>query len=114
VSKGDHRSDAAAAYRRLYSLAAWRGKNGRRLQQLREEPLCRFCLIIGTVTEATVADHVQAHKGDADLFWAGPLQSLCAPCHNRLKAQVEAHGYHDQCDHTGWPVSDSHPANRKR
>lgn len=94
--------------------AAWKGKNGRRLQQLRAEPLCRFCQAMGRVTEATVADHVTPHRGDHDLFWNGELQSLCRPHHNITKQQIEERGYHSISDENGWPIDPNHPANRKR
>lgn len=75
---------------RLYGTQQWR----RRSQaQLRREPLCRFCLTYeGRYVQATVADHIVPHKGDARLFWKGELQSLCKPCHDSLKAQQERGG----------------------
>jgi hypothetical protein len=79
-------------WRRWYKTSAWQR---RRLAQLTAEPLCAICLKEGRVTAATVADHVTPHRGNADLFWNGPLQSLCdeAPwrCHSRVK-QLEERG----------------------
>lgn len=60
----------------------------RRLAQLRAYPLCRYCERQGRVTAATVADHIIPHRGDPSLF-AGPLQSLCATCHNTVKRAEE-------------------------
>lgn len=60
----------------------------RREQQLRNEPLCRYCLQDGKTTAATVADHIVPHRGDKALF-KGPLQSLCATCHSGRKAKEE-------------------------
>jgi hypothetical protein len=37
------------------------------------------------VTPATVADHLESHRGDYTAFRLGPLRSLCADCHNALK-----------------------------
>ncbi|HEV7344279.1 MAG TPA: HNH endonuclease [Devosia sp.] len=80
-------------WRRWYKTAAWQR---RRRQQLLDEPLCAYCLREGRITAATVADHVEPHRGDEDLFWNGELQSLCdqAPwrCHSRVKQQEESHG----------------------
>ncbi|NNH31847.1 hypothetical protein C9413_20915 [Rhizobium sp. SEMIA 4085] len=42
------------------------------------EPLCRFCLITEEVTEATIVDHINAHKGNGELFFdQSNLPSLC-------------------------------------
>jgi 5-methylcytosine-specific restriction enzyme A len=41
------------------------------------------------VTAARVADHITPHKGDAQLFWYGPLQSLCTECHNTIKKKLD-------------------------
>ncbi|WCK77575.1 HNH endonuclease [Agrobacterium fabrum] len=81
------RSAEAALYRRMYKTARWQRL---REAQLDAEPLCRFCLAIEDVTEATVCDHVKPHRGDEVLFYdPGNLQSLCAPCHDTLKARIE-------------------------
>lgn len=69
----------------LYNSRAWRK---RRALQLRHEPLCRYCQRMGRVTEATVADHIEPHRGDLDKF-NGPLQSLCKLCHDSVKAREE-------------------------
>jgi 5-methylcytosine-specific restriction endonuclease McrA len=66
---------------RWYCTAGWRR---RRAHQLRVEPLCRLCLEAGRVTPATVADHVEPHRGNFTAFRLGQLRSLCADCHNRL------------------------------
>jgi hypothetical protein len=39
----------------------------------------------GVATPATIADHVESHRGDWSAFLSGKLQSLCAPCHDSLK-----------------------------
>jgi hypothetical protein len=51
-----------------------------------------MCLTQGKVTAATVADHITPHKGDYELFWHGPLQSLCAFHHNKTKQRIERKG----------------------
>lgn len=100
------RSDEAAAYRRLYKLAAW----GRlRLSQLEAEPLCRFCAAKGRTTAATVADHVIPHRGDRALFFdPSNLQSLCTPCHDRDKQRLERSSSKG-ADLRGLPSDPSHP-----
>jgi hypothetical protein len=72
--------------RRLYSTIRWARI---RMAQLSAEPLCRMCAERGGVTPATVCDHATPHRGDADRFWDGPFQSLCAPCHNSDKQRAE-------------------------
>jgi 5-methylcytosine-specific restriction endonuclease McrA len=66
---------------RWYCTASWQR---RRAHQLMIEPLCRLCLEAGLVTPATVADHIEPHRGDFTAFRLGPLRSLCADCHNGL------------------------------
>lgn len=72
-----------------YGTARWKRL---RQWQLSQEPLCLMCLECDIVTEATVADHVEPHRGAQALFWdPDNLQSLCAGCHSRFKQQQE-HG----------------------
>jgi 5-methylcytosine-specific restriction protein A len=76
----------------------------RRARQLAEYPLCRLCQEIrGEVVPATVADHVEPHRNDPVLF-AGPLQSLCAPCHNSWKQAMESGSYIRGSDVRGNPL----------
>jgi 5-methylcytosine-specific restriction protein A len=82
----------------------------RRWQQLRQmqlavEPLCRFCKARGITTAATVCDHITPHRGDVELFWSGPFQSLCENCHNVDKARQER-GLEPKpwIGRDGWPV----------
>lgn len=84
----------------------------RRAEQLRLHPLCRLHLAMrGEVVVATVADHVVPHRGDLALF-AGPLQSLCAPCHNSYKQELERTGSFKGCDLQGFPLCPFHPWNQ--
>jgi len=77
-------------WRRWYKTARWQK---RRAAQLASEPLCAICLAAGRVTAATVADHIEPHRGDPVKFWEGALQSLCdeAPwrCHSSVKQREE-------------------------
>ena len=96
----------------LYDTARWRRL---RAHQLREHPLCRFCLEgRGMVTLATVADHVIAHKGDINKFWLGELQSLCHQCHVSTKAFIEQRGYSPMVGLDGYPVDKNHPCYQSR
>lgn len=101
----------------LYNDWRWRDpKNGRRVRQLRLEPLCRTCWAEGRATRATVADHITPHEGDEARFWRGELQSLCDAdpwrCHSSRKQRIEAIGYEPGCDKAGRPRDPNHPWNR--
>jgi len=103
---------SAAAYRadhdRLY------GRRWRRAAKrfLFGQPLCRLCFDIGLTVAASVVDHIQPHQGDFALFWdEGNWQSLCKPCHDGAKAQLERTGALRGCRPDGLPVDASHPWN---
>ena len=51
-----------------------------------------MCRDEGRITPATVCDHIHPHKGDPALFYGGPFQSLCKPCHDRHKQAEERTG----------------------
>jgi hypothetical protein len=85
-------------WRSWYQLERWRRI---RRAQLRREPLCAFCLIKGIATPATIADHVEPHRGDWMAFLTGKLQSLCAPCHDSSK---KLHENRQELDDDGWPI----------
>jgi 5-methylcytosine-specific restriction enzyme A len=93
----------------FYRTAFWLR---RRKLQLNAHPLCRMCASRGVVTPATVADHVQPHKGDWNLFALGDLQSLCAACHNSAKRSIELRGFSNEVGIDGRPLDPNHPANR--
>lgn len=76
----------------------------RRAAQLRAEPFCAMCVRDGVYTAATVADHVEPHRGDALKFWTGKLQSLCAYHHDSHKARIEGGARIDGADADGWPI----------
>lgn len=89
----------------LYRTSRWLKM---RELQLTGEPLCRYCLQQGMETPAIIADHVTAHRGDADSFWFGELQSLCAPCHDGAKQELERTGRLRGSDIQGIPIDPGH------
>ena len=97
------------AWQHFYDSAFW---IRRRALQLKQHPLCKMCAERGVVTVATVADHIDPHKGDWNKFCLGELQSLCSTCHNSAKRYVELRGYSIEVDDDGWPIDPRHPANR--
>jgi len=97
------------AWQKLYDNKRWRARSA---QQLRQHPLCAFCLKEGRARLAKVADHIVAHNGDQQLFFYGELQSLCVTHHNSRKQQIERIGYSKEVGLDGWPVDPKHPANR--
>lgn len=106
----NQRSPEAQQYRKLYKTSRWQKLRAR---QLRHYPLCSKCQARGQVTPATVADHIEPHKGNEHLFFHGPLQSLCAPCHSGAKQSEERRGYSTEIGLDGWPTCPSHPANSR-
>ena len=80
--------------------------------QLRIQPLCQMCLAKGIVTPATVADHIQPHRGDSRKFWFGALQSLCDSHHNRDKKRLERDGFDRAVGPDGLPLDKNHPIYR--
>lgn len=84
----------------LYRTARWLRL---RKAQLAKEPLCRYCQQMGRVTAATIVDHITPHKGDVAAFYAGPFQSLCKPCHDGAKQQLERTGRLRGCGVDGAP-----------
>lgn len=83
------RSREGQSWQHLYKTARWLKL---RLIHLSAEPLCRMCRDEGRITPAKVVDHIKAHKGDPVLFYGGPFQSLCKPCHDRHKQAEERTG----------------------
>lgn len=100
---------AEKPWRKWYQLKAWRD---RRRVQLAAHPLCERCLSEAKIVPATVANHMQPHRGDWNLFISGPLQSLCAPCHDKDVQEIESKGFSTAVAEDGWPSDGSHPANR--
>jgi 5-methylcytosine-specific restriction protein A len=90
-AKRRERMDSGATgrpeFRRLtYSTGRW---SRVRAALLREQPMCRACEADGRLVPATVADHIEPHRGSVGKFWAAVpegLQPLCADCHRRKSA----------------------------
>lgn len=95
-------------HKHLYATHTWKLL---RTAQLIREPLCRFCEQEGRVTAATVADHIEPHRGDRAKFFTTRLQSLCKDCHDRTKQRAEIHGYDLRVDLDGMPIDPTHPFN---
>lgn len=90
----------------VYKTSRWAAL---RAEQLRQEPLCRYCKPMGDVVAATVVDHIKPHRGDRALaFDPDNLQSLCKPCHDR-HADAKDRGLPIAgCDADGMPLDPSH------
>jgi hypothetical protein len=93
-----------------YDLPRWRR---RRSLQLKLEPLCRLCAERGQITPATVADHITPWSNWND-FVLGELQSLCKPCHDGPKQQIDKHGYSRDIGPDGYPTDRHHPCYGRR
>lgn len=79
-----------APWRAWYKTAAWRALRLKIF--VRDLFTCqmRGCNRIESDTSRLVCDHIQPHRGDEMLFWdEGNLQTLCKPCHDRLKQAEE-------------------------
>lgn len=58
-----------------------------RAAYLARHPLCVDCEREHRLVTATVVDHIEAHKGNARLFWSeANWQSLCKQHHDRKTA----------------------------
>jgi hypothetical protein len=101
TSRRDLRSEEGIAYRGWHKTRRWQIK---RREQLRSEPFCSMCLATGVYVLATVADHVEPHRGDPGKFWNGALQSLCKPHHDRDKQLIELGIPLVGVDEDGWPT----------
>ena len=97
--------DRAKQPNKLYNTTRWRKL---RKAQLISQPLCEMCKDIGNITEATVVDHVEPHRGNEDKFWTGPFQSLCKQCHDSHKQRQENGGGVMGCDEQGFPIDSDH------
>lgn len=80
------RASAVGKLTSPYTHRRWRK---RRADQLAREPLCCYCQRKGITRLATVADHIEPHRGDEQAFWQGALQSLCQWCHSAEKQREE-------------------------
>lgn len=101
----------AVEYKRLYGTKQWFRL---RHLQLKKEPICRFCSQQKRVTAASIVDHIEPHRGDEEKFYDPEnLQSLCKPCHDSVKQQLEKSGVMRGCDEAGLPLDRNHHWNRK-
>lgn len=101
MKRRNPRSDSAE-WQHLYNSHRWRKL---RIQHLSVEPLCRMCADAGLIVQATVCDHITPHKGNPALFYGGPFQSLCKPCHDRHKQSQDRTGKATpQRGPDGWPI----------
>lgn len=96
-------------YPKLYNSKGWQS---RRKNQLAKEPLCAFCMAKGEHKLASVADHIEPHRGNAEKFFKGKLQSLCKLCHDSTKQIEERRGYSGAVGLDGWPIDGKHPFNK--
>jgi 5-methylcytosine-specific restriction endonuclease McrA len=102
---------AASVYQHLYGTKAWYRL---RYHQLQKQPLCQFCAEQRRVAAATIVDHIEPHRGDEVKFHDPQnLQSLCKPCHDSVKQQLEKSGVMRGCDEAGLPLDRNHHWNRK-
>jgi hypothetical protein len=96
-------------YSHLYNDRKWRRH---RAVHLAAHPLCVMCAAAGRVEEAKVADHIEPHKGDLELFWdLGNLQSLCLVHHSVTKQREDRRGCAQGCGPDGRPLDRGHPWN---
>lgn len=97
---------AVSPGRWVYKTALWQRL---RLQQLRDEPLCRYCGEMGRTVPAIDVDHKIPHRGNRELaFDPDNLQSLCKKCHGR-HAQAKDRGLPVAgCDADGYPLDPAH------
>ncbi|MEH6477101.1 MAG: HNH endonuclease signature motif containing protein [Sneathiella sp.] len=92
---------------KIYGCVKWQKL---RDEQLRVEPLCRYCTQMNRTTAADTVDHIEPHRGDETLaFDPDNLQSLCKPCHD-VHADAKDRGkIMAGCDVNGLPVDAAHP-----
>jgi len=69
----------AKPWRDWYSSALWRSI---RAAQLAAQPLCERHLRRGKTVAAAVCNHRLPHRGNWEMFVAGPFESLCKACHD--------------------------------
>jgi hypothetical protein len=74
-----------------------------------------MCSRAGLRTRATIVDHLRAHRGSHELFFAySNTQSLCEHHHNATKQAEEARGYSAAVGADGMPIDPRHPFNAPR
>lgn len=81
---------AIAPWRAWYNSARW--QEMRRAVFLRDLFQCQRveCGRVEGDTSRLVCDHIRPHRGDEALFWdQDNLQTLCKPCHDKVKQAEE-------------------------
>ncbi len=68
-------------WRKWYGLQRWKRL---RRAELERQPNCERCDAEGVLTEATVVNHRDPHRGDEAKFWAGPFECVCDWHHNAI------------------------------
>lgn len=96
-------------YKHWYRSRAWKHI---RIVELNRAPLCEWCKERGVLKHATEVHHLIPHKGDYELFLAGPFACLCKDCHDSTARAIERQGFHKAIDVDGYPIDPKHPANR--
>jgi 5-methylcytosine-specific restriction enzyme A len=66
-----------------------------------------MCQVRGLAVPATIADHIEPHRGDWNAFLTSELQSLCAHCHNSAKRRIELGRPRPDIGEDGYPKLDS-------
>lgn len=88
--------------------AAWRRL---RACVLADEPLCRHCHALGSITPATDVDHI---NDDASDNRRENLQALCHECHSRKTNADMGRRVNFGCDVNGMPLDPNHPWNLEK
>ena len=72
-------AERRALKRKLYGSGVWKRT---RLIQLKKQPLCAMCEVLGKRTPATICDHIDPlWPATLEGLTRGPFQSLCRECH---------------------------------
>jgi 5-methylcytosine-specific restriction endonuclease McrA len=92
---------SAHEYHYLYNTSKWRKI---RKNHMAHNPLCIMCEARGKIILATICDHIIPHKGNVDLFYSGPFQSLCKLHHDSTKQKSERRQINIGGDINGQPI----------
>lgn len=94
LSSQPTRTEQRKAYDERRGSATSRGYDNRWRKAartfLQRHPLCLGCEAAGIVTEATLVDHVEPHRGEQGRFWNSDYwQSSCQWHHDVVKQRLE-------------------------
>jgi 5-methylcytosine-specific restriction protein A len=92
--KAEQRSQAGKWAQIQYRTKRWAA---RRKAQLTLHPYCQCPQHDGKRVPATIADHVEPHRGDPHKFWYGELMSLTKRCHDGWAQKKDRR--HDDAEH---------------